>query len=100
MLILPGLALAQAMNSGPVLAGTEALTTINLGTSTTPATGAISRMKLKLSLSKSDRADRRRCIEQHESMTIGGRSHDSFHSNIAACARPVIDDEWLAEPFR
>src|SRR6202166_4029931 len=47
MLILPGLALAYAMNSGTVLAGTEGCTTITMGTSVTPQTGAMSRTRLK-----------------------------------------------------
>jgi hypothetical protein len=51
MLTLPGLALAQAINSGMVLAGTDGFTTMRVGNRTMPATGAMSRMKLKLSLS-------------------------------------------------
>src|SRR5262245_18762969 len=51
MLILPGLALAYAINSGTVLAGTDGFTSIRLGNRTMPATGAMSRIKLKLSLS-------------------------------------------------
>ena len=51
MLILPGLALAKAMNSGTVLAGTDGFTSMTLGTRIMPATGAMSRMRLKLSLS-------------------------------------------------
>ncbi len=50
MLILPGLALAYAMNSATVFAGTDGLTTITSGTRTMPATGAMSRRMLKLRL--------------------------------------------------
>src|SRR5262244_1518354 len=50
MLSLAGLALAWAMSSGTVVAGTDGFTTMTLGTRVNPATGAISRMKLKLSL--------------------------------------------------
>ena len=39
------------MNSGTVLAGTDGLTTMTMGTRMMLATGAMSRMKLKLSLS-------------------------------------------------
>jgi hypothetical protein len=49
MLILPGLALQYAMNSATVLAGNDGVTSITLGVRTRPATGAISRMTLKLS---------------------------------------------------
>src|SRR5207249_1399542 len=41
-LSLPGLALAYAMNSGTVVAGTEGFTAITLAARTMPATGAIS----------------------------------------------------------
>jgi hypothetical protein len=51
ILILPGLALAWAMNSGTVLAGNEGFTSMIFGAVSRLATGAMSRMKLKLSLS-------------------------------------------------
>jgi hypothetical protein len=46
MLMMPGLAFAYAMNSVTVLAGTEGLTTMTLGSRLIAATGAMSRMKL------------------------------------------------------
>src|SRR5207237_1386033 len=45
--ILPGSALASAISSGMVLAGTDGLVTITSGKSTNPAIGAISRTRLK-----------------------------------------------------
>ncbi len=45
-LILPGLALQYSMNSATVFAGKEGVTSITLGVRTSPATGAMSRMKL------------------------------------------------------
>ena len=48
MLILPGFALAWAMNSGTVFAGTVGCTTRTFGTAIMEATGAMSRMKLYL----------------------------------------------------
>jgi hypothetical protein len=50
-LILPGLALAWAMNSETVLAGTDRPTTMTFGKRMMVATGTMSRMKLKLSFS-------------------------------------------------
>ena len=76
MLILRGLALARAINSGTALAGNEGCTTIMWGARVMLATGAISRMKLKLS------------------------TPARFGSDIAAGARPILDDELLAEAFR
>ena len=46
-LILPGLALAWATNSATVFAGTAGFTSITFGTRMKPATGSVSRMKLK-----------------------------------------------------
>src|SRR5262249_23310450 len=51
MLILPGLALAWAMNSGTVMAGTDGGTAMTFASRLMAAIGAVSRMKLKLSLS-------------------------------------------------
>ena len=33
-------------------------------------------------------------------MAVRGRAHDRFGGDIAAGARPVLDNERLAEPFR
>jgi hypothetical protein len=52
-LSLPALSLAYAMNSGRLLTGIDGCTTMTLGTRISPATGAMSRMKLKLSFSYS-----------------------------------------------
>src|SRR5215471_20111958 len=50
-LILPGLALAWAMNSATLLAGTAGCTSMTFANRINPATGALSRMKLNGSLS-------------------------------------------------
>src|SRR6266705_1224755 len=47
ILIFPGFALQYAMNSATVLAGKELVTSITFGVLTSPATGAMSRMKSK-----------------------------------------------------
>jgi len=49
--ILPGLALASAMSSATVVAGTDGCTSITLVSSIVPATGALSRRKSYGSLS-------------------------------------------------
>ncbi len=46
MVILPGLALASAIRSATVLAGTDGFATITMGKETSPATGAMSRCRL------------------------------------------------------
>jgi hypothetical protein len=51
ILTLPGFALVYAISSGIVLTDTDGLTTTTRPTRIMPATGAISRMKLKLSFS-------------------------------------------------
>src|SRR5262249_26198957 len=46
------------------------------------------------------RVDRVRRAEKEERVTICGRTHDRFGSDIAAGARPVVDGKWSAKPFR
>ncbi len=47
-----------------------------------------------------------RCVDyvryggQKQRMTIGWRTHRSLGCDIAAGARPIFDNEWLAEPLR
>jgi hypothetical protein len=53
MLSFPGLAIAKAINSGTVFPGTDGWVTMTRGSRLILATGAMSRMKLKLSLSYS-----------------------------------------------
>ena len=46
------------------------------------------------------RVDRDRSGDQEERIAVRGRAHDRLGADIAAGARPVLDDEWLAEPLR
>src|SRR5262245_35613180 len=96
ILILPGLALARVTNSDSVLAGTDGCTTMTLGRRTMLATGAMSRMKLKLSLA------------YKLALTAFGRptssnvypSGDAFTTASVPMLVPVLNDEWLSETFR
>src|SRR6266849_539082 len=45
------------------------------------------------------RVDRARWADHQERMAVGRRAHDRFGCDIGARARPVLDDEWLAEPL-
>src|SRR5262245_20123111 len=38
--------------------------------------------------------------DKEERVAVRRRAHDRFGADIAATAWPVIDHEWLAEPFR
>ena len=38
--------------------------------------------------------------DQEERVAVGRRAHDRLGGDIAAGTRPVLDDEWLAKPFR
>jgi hypothetical protein len=62
------------------------------------ATGAISRMKLKLSFSYSV-ALITSAEPESRSVEPSGAARPLWH-NIAAGARPILDDELLAEAFR
>ena len=99
MLILPGLALAYAMNSGIVLAGTDRFTTMMLGWRMMPATGAMSH-KIEVELIKESCVDCCRWVENEERVTVRCSTHDSLGADIGAPARPVLDDELQAEPLR
>jgi hypothetical protein len=41
-----------------------------------------------------------RCTDQEERVAVRRRIHDHFGGNIAAAARPVLDDELLTKPLR
>ena len=64
-----------------------------------PATGAMSRMKLKLSLSYRVALIALVSADQEERVAVRRRAHDRFGADIAAGARPVLDDEWMTEAF-
>ena len=70
------------------------------GPRTMPATGAISRMKLKLSLSYSVALIALAESKPEKRVAVRGRAHDRLGGDIAAGAWPVLDDKWLAEPLR
>ena len=38
--------------------------------------------------------------DQQQRVAVRRRAHDRLGADIAAGARPVLDDEWLAEPLR
>ena len=39
-------------------------------------------------------------VDQEKRVAVRRRTHDRFGADIAAGTRPVLDDEWLAEPLR
>src|SRR5262249_54181886 len=45
------------------------------------------------------RIDRGRRSDLEKCVAIGRRTHDRLGSDFAAATRPVLDDEWLAEPL-
>jgi hypothetical protein len=38
--------------------------------------------------------------DDEQRVTVGRRSYDGFGADVAAGARPVVDDELLAQAFR
>ena len=56
--------------------------------------------EIEIELFVQRRVDRVRRSDQEERVAIGGRTHDRLGGDIAAGTRPVLDDEWLAEPLR
>ena len=56
--------------------------------------------EIEIELVVERRVDRVRRADQEERVAIRGRTHDRLGGDIAAGARPVLDDELLAEPLR
>src|SRR5215472_9132403 len=88
------------MNSGTVLAGTEGCTSMAKGSRAMLATGAVSRMKLKLKLVVEGGVDRVHESGHKERISVRGRVHDHLGGDIAGSSWSVLDDELLAEPLR
>jgi len=68
------------------------------GTRVMLATGAMSRLRLKLSFSYNEVLIVCRSDEE-ERVAIRRRTHDRFGGDIGARPWPVLDDERLAKPF-
>ena len=56
--------------------------------------------EIEIELVVERRVDRVRRTDQEERVAVRRRTHDRLGGDIAAGARPVLDDEWLAEPLR
>src|ERR1051326_8139685 len=87
------------MNSGTVWTGIAELTSMSRGPLLMPATGAVSWMKLKLSLSLRV-GDPISGHDQKQRVAVGRRTDDGLGGELPLGARSVLDDERLAEPLR
>jgi len=56
--------------------------------------------EIEIELVVERRVDRVGRSDQEERVSVGGRAHYGLGADVAAAARPVLDDEWLAEPLR
>ena len=56
--------------------------------------------EIEIELVVERRVDRVRRSDQEERVAVRRRAHDRLGADIAAGARPVLDDELLAEPLR
>src|SRR5262252_11074004 len=99
MLILPGLALAYAMNSGTVFGRNRWIDLQDEWSADHPRDRRDVAEKNKIQLGIERRVDRAGWRGQQERIAICGRTHDRFGTNIGARARPVLDNEWLAQPL-
>ena len=88
------------MNSGTVLAGTDGLTTMTKGHADDARDRRDVADEIEIELVVERRVDRVRRIDQEQRVAVRRRTHDRLGADIAAGARPVLDDEWLAEPLR
>src|SRR5215467_2678313 len=99
-LILPGLALAWAMNSGTVLAGNDGLTSKTKESLLMLATGSMSRVTVTVLFLIERHVDDVRGGDKKKRVAVGRSARDRLECEIAAGARPVVDDHRLAEPLR
>src|SRR5262249_33643457 len=53
--------------------------------------------KIETELTIQGRIDCVRRTNQKQRVTVCRRTYDSLGGNISACARPVLNDEWLAK---
>ena len=88
------------MNSGTVLAGNDGCTTMTLGDADDAGDRRDVADEIEIELVVERRVDRVRRTDQQQRVAVGGRAHDRLGADVAAGARPVLDDEWLAEPLR
>jgi len=65
-----------------------------------PATGAVSRMKLKIELIIKHVGDPVSGNHPKQRMAVGGRTRHCLGGDVARSTRPVLNDEWLAETLR
>ena len=56
--------------------------------------------EIEIELVVERRVDRVGERDQEQRVAVRRRAHDRLGADIAAGARPVLDDEWLAEPLR
>src|SRR5262249_51153985 len=40
------------------------------------------------------------CADEEKRITVWRRTHDRFGPNVRSSTRPILNDEWLAEPLR
>ena len=64
------------------------------------ATGAMSRDEIEIEIVVERRIDGVRRDGQHQRVAVRRRSYDDLGADIAAGARPIVDEEWLPEPLR
>ena len=65
-----------------------------------PATGAMSRHEIEIELVVERGVDGVGRRDQKQRVAVGRRAHDRLGGDIGAAARPVFDDDRLAEPLR
>src|SRR6516164_7892918 len=88
------------MSSEIVLAGTDGFTAMTLGARMMPATGAMSRMKSKLSFSYNVALIALYPPDHEQRVAVGRCTYNRLGADIAAATRPVVDNKLLAEALR
>ena len=100
MLTLPGLALAQATNSGTVLAGLSTFTSITSGKRADHRDRHDVADEIEAEVLVERGVGRHRLRDQQQRVAVRLRARDRLDAEIGAGARPVLDDEGLAHVVR
>ena len=88
------------MNSGTVLAGNDGLHHHDVWHAADARDRRDVADEIEIELVVERRVDRVVASDQKERIAVRRRAHDRLGGDIAAGARPVLDDELLAEPLR
>ena len=86
---LAGICFAYVMNPRLISPAVTFVTSMTFGTPTRPATGAMSRRKLKRQIRVERRVDRIGRVDEQHGIAVGRRTRPPFRAHVVAGTRPL-----------